>query len=181
MAEENGSSETGSPSELGPAENHRDRRIWWMLVGVGFVIFVAIILLGRPLIGGRLTAARNLDRATAMISETDGELKAIDAAVRASVSTVTPAQTEKALATLWATRLKLEEAARLSQDGYDRLTEDEQKRAVIVKNVAAARLEVLVPAEMALSNGGAVNDQALREYEQAVEKARQAEAALAKL
>jgi hypothetical protein len=181
MVEENGSSETGATSELGPAEDHRDRRIWWMLVGVGLVIFVAIILLGRPLVGGRLTAARNLDRATAMISETDGELKTIDSAVQASVSTVTPAQTEKALATLWATRLKLEDAARLSQDGYDRLTEDEQKRAVIVKNVAAARLEVLVPAETALSNGGAVNDQALREYEQAVKKARQAEAALAKL
>jgi exonuclease VII small subunit len=77
--------------------------------------------------------------------------------------------------------LRLEEAARLSQEGYDRLTEDEQRRAVIVKNVATARLAMLVPAETALSNGGAVNDQALREYEQALEKARQAEAALAKL
>jgi len=181
MTEEDAKPDTGSSSELGPQEDHRDRQIWWALVAVGFVVFIAIVLLGRPLVGGRLTAARNLDRATAIIAETDGDLRAIDRAVRASVSTATPADTEKALATVYAARKKLEEASSLSQSGFDRLTEDEQRRALIVKAIATARLEALVPAETALSNGGAVNEQALRDYEKAVEKVRQADAALVKL
>jgi hypothetical protein len=181
MAEEGAKAGTDSSPELQSQEDHRDRQVWWALVAVGLVVFVAIIMLGRPLVGGRLTAARNLDRATAVIGETDGPLQTIDRAVRASVSTATPADTEKALALVYATRKKLDEASSLSQNGFNRLTEDEQRRAVIVKNIATARLEALVPAETALSNGGAVKEQALRDYERALEKVRQADAALVKL
>jgi hypothetical protein len=179
MAEEDASFETGS-SEPGPAENHRDRQIWWTLAAVGLVLFIAIVMLGRPLVSGRLTAARNLDRATAMVLGTNVQFVAIDSAVRAS-STMTSAGAEEALATVRATRRTLEEASPLSQNGYGRLTEAEQKRATLVKAMAVARLEALVAAETALSNGGAVKEQALREYDRAAEKVRQADAALVKL
>jgi exonuclease VII small subunit len=169
-----------SPS-AGPEESHRDRTIWWILAGVGVVVFIALMFLGRPLVSGRLSAARNLDKATTMIAATDGDFAAIDKAVLASVSSETPAGDESALAKIFAIRPKLEEAEQLSQTGYERLTEDEQRRAKLVKAVAAARLETLIPAETALSNGAAVQDQAIRDYEKAVEKARQADAALVKL
>jgi len=155
--------------------------MWWALVVVGVVIFVAVIFFGRPLVAGRLTAARNLDRATAMIAETNPDLAAIDVAVRASASNGALTNAKDTLTKLWATRRKLEAASTLSQNGFDRLTEDEQKRAKIVKAVAAARLGVLVPAETAVTNGGAVNEQAQFEYEAALEKSRQADAALSKL
>jgi hypothetical protein len=181
VSEENLSSETGPAPSADPGESHRDRQVWWILFAVGVVVFVAIVLLGRPLVAGRLTAARNLDRATAMIKDTNGELSVIDRAVRASSSTGTLEGTKDSLAKVWATRVKLEEASALSQNGFDRLTSDEQRRALIVKGMAAARLEVLVSAEMALSNGGAVNEQALRDYERAIEKVRQADTALVRL
>jgi hypothetical protein len=94
---------------------------------------------------------------------------------------MTSAGAEEALATVRATRRTLEEASPLSQNGYGRLTEAEQKRATLVKAMAVARLEALVAAETALSNGGAVKEQALREYDRAAEKVRQADAALVKL
>jgi hypothetical protein len=181
VQEENRVSETDSPAAPEIQESHRDRQIWWALATLGVVIFVAVIFLGRPLVSGRLTAARNLDRATAMVKETNVDLAALDVAVRASASTGAPTNAKDTLTKLWATRRKLEAASALSQNGFDRLTEDEQRRAKIVKTMAAARLEVLVAAEMVVSNGGAVNDQAQREYEAALEKVRQADAALAKM
>jgi hypothetical protein len=181
VTEENQTSEPESSGAPEVQESHRDRQIWWALAAVGVVIFVAVIFLGRPLVSGRLMAARNLDRATKMITETNSDLAALDVAVRASASTGESTNPKDTLAKLWATRRKLEAASTLSQNGIDRLTEDEQRRAKIVKAMAAARLEVLVAAEMAISNGGAVNDQAQREYDAAVEKVREADAALAKL
>jgi hypothetical protein len=150
-------------------------------VAVGVVIFIGVILLGRPLVEGRLGAARNLDKATAILKGTDSSMSAVDRAVRSSATTSTPEGAKDALAIVWATRAKLQEASSLSQDGYERLTTDEQKRAVLVEAVAASRLEALIPAETALSNGGAVKDQAMQEYERALEKVRSADAALVKL
>ena len=181
MAGEDAGAEAGSLSPPGPEEDHRERRVWWTLVAVGFVVFIAVVLLGRPLVQARLNAARNVDRATAMITATNADLIKIDSAVRASDSTMTPEAIAKALATVGATRKTLQEASGLLQQGYDRLTEDEQRRAVIVKSMATARLELLVSAETALSTSGTVNGRAIGEYKRAVEKVRQADAALAGL
>ena len=175
----NTTSSVGASPE--PEANDRDRQIWWALVAVGVVVFIALIFFGRPLVEGRLTAARNLDRATATIGETDGALRSIDRAVKASPSTQTPGESAEALAVVRATQAKLEEASALSQDGYDRLTTDEQRRATIVKAMATARIDALIAAETALSTDGSVREQALRDYAQAVERVRQADAALVKL
>jgi hypothetical protein len=181
VTEDSGSQTAGPSSDVPPDEDHRDRLIWWSLVAVGVVVFIGVVLLGRPLVEGRLVAARNLDKATAILSESDNSMSAVDRAVRAAATTSTPEGPQDALAIVWATRVKLQEASSLSQKGYERLTTDEQKRAVILKAIAAARLEALIPAETALSNGGAVRDQALQEYERALEKVRSADAALVKL
>ncbi len=84
MTEEESGSETSSSSVIRPGEDHSDRRMWWTLTLIGVVVFVGVILLGRPLVEARLNAARNLDRATAMILGTNSELDAVDRAVRSS-------------------------------------------------------------------------------------------------
>jgi hypothetical protein len=181
VTEDSGSQKAGPQSDVSPDEDHRDRLIWWSLVAVGVVIFIGVVLLGRPLVEGRLVAARNLDKAAAILKETDGSMTALDRAVRSSVTTSTPQGAEDALAIVWATRVKLQEASSLSQTGYERLTTDEQKRAVLLKATATSRLAALIPAETVLSNGGAVRDQAMQEYERALEKVRSADASLEKL
>jgi hypothetical protein len=150
-------------------------------VAIGVVVFVGVIFFGRPLVEGRLTAARNLDKATAMIADSDSQLAVIDSAVRASSATGDPGKGAQTIALVSATRSTLEDASRLSQDGYNRLTSDEQERAAIVQATAEARLEALASAATVLSAEGQALTRALQEYERAVEKVRSADAALVKL
>ena len=179
---------SGADSALPPVPDvdHSERTIWWTIFAVGLVVFVGILLLGRPLVQGRLTAARNLDRATAMVAESNEELAAIDDRVRAVSATPEGGPGREASAEIEAARGRLKEAAVLSETGYDRLTSDEQERAVIVKTTALTRLEVLDAAEAVLSAGTAGvppggSERALREYEEAVDKVREADAALSRL
>jgi hypothetical protein len=182
MSDEEAGAGTDSSSAHGPDQDHRDRQIWWMLTAIGFVAFIAVIMLGRPLVEGRLAAARNLDRATTIVLGTSSEFAAIDSAVRSPSAT-----DSKALESISATRDVLQEASELSLEGFDRLTTDEQKRATIVKALAAARIDALAAAEAVLSAGGegagnaGVRQRAFNEYKRAAEKARQADAALVKL
>jgi hypothetical protein len=186
VADQHARSETDAVSPPGPDVDHSDRTIWWAIFAVGFVVFVGVLLLGRPLVQGRLNAARDLDRATAMIADSKKDLAAIDDRVRAVSATSQGGSGSDASAEIQAARGRLKEAAVLSETGYDRLTSDEQERAVIVKATALARLEVLDAAAVVLSAGttGAPpggNERALREYEEAVDKVRQADAALLRL
>ena len=156
-------------------------------MAVGLVVFVGFILLGRPLVEGRLTAARNLDRATAMIPGTDGALVTIGAEVHASSATSSTDSNGEAQAAISDARSILQEAALLSQTGYDKLTEDEQRRARIVEAMATARIEALDAAEAVLSAGAESSataegsEQRIRDYDKAMEKVRGADAALGKL
>lgn len=186
MADQNTGSETDAGPPLGPDVDHRDRTIWWAIFAIGFVAFVGVLLLGRPLVQGRLTAARNLDQATAMIADTKKDLAAIDDRVRAASATSQGDPGRDTSAEIEDARGRLEEAVVLSEAGYERLTEDEQERAVIVKATALARLEVLEAAAAVLSAettgvppGG--SERALREYEEAFDKMQQADEALLRL
>ena len=177
---------TQQDSGPGLSAADRERRTWWTIIAVGVVVFVGIIVLGWPLVEGRLAAARNLDSATATIVGTKEDLAAIDTAVRAEPATSTAAADARTLSVLEALRVRLEDAQKLSQIGYERLTTDEQKRAASVKAMAAARLEVLDAAEAVLSASSATADsaartQAIEKYDAAVEKMRQADAALVRL
>ena len=51
-------------------------------MAVCVVVFLGILVLGRPLVEGRLNAARNLDDAVMLIADTEEPLTQIDAAVR---------------------------------------------------------------------------------------------------
>ena len=187
MTDRDVDSASGYPSTGAPEQDHRGRRIWWMIVAVGFVVFIGFIMLGRPLVEGRLTAARNLDRATAMIPGTDDAFASIDSAVRALSSRGTMDSSSATEAAIAEARAVLVEAVTLSQSGYEKLTEDEQRRATIVKAMATARLKALDAAEAVVlpsgESGGAstAREQAVKDYEAAIEAVRQADAALGKL
>ncbi len=186
MADQHTGADTDAVSPPGPDVDHSDRTIWWTIFAVGFVVFVGILLLGRPLVQGRLTAARNLDRASAIIADTKTDFAAIDDRVRAVSATSGSGSGPGTSAEIAAARGRLKEAAALSETGYDRLTSDEQERAVIVKATALARLEVLDAAVAVLSAGTTGvptggTERALREYEAAVDKVRQADEALLRL
>ncbi len=121
-----------------------------------------------------------------MVAESNEELAAIDDRVRAVSATPEGGPGSEASAEIEAARGRLKEAAVLSETGYDRLTSDEQERAVIVKTTALTRLEVLDAAEAVLSAGTAGvppggSERGLREYEEAVDKVREADAALSRL
>jgi hypothetical protein len=186
VADQHAGSETDAVSPPVPDVDHSDRTIWWTIFAVGVVVFVGVLLLGRPLVQGRLAAARNLDRATAMIADTEAGLAAIDDRVRVVPATSQASPGGDASAEIEAARGRLKEAAVLSETGYDRLTSDEQRRAVIIKATALARLEVLDAATAVLSAGANSvpsdrRERALKEYEEAVDRVRQADAALVRL
>jgi hypothetical protein len=185
VAQQDEGSEIEPAATPSPQEDHRDRRTWWVIVAVGLVVFVVVLLLGRPLVQGRLDAARNLDRAATMISATNGDLSGIDSAVRASAKSGT-APDASVTASVVATRRTLEEAASLAQSGSASMTSDEQERAVLVRGTATTRLEALDAAEAVLSagldsSGAGASAQALEKYDRAVEKVREADTALVKL
>lgn len=153
---------------------------------VGLVVLLGILWLGRPLVEGRLAAARNLDRSVAVIKSADAVLATIDAEVRSTSASGAAAPTNDMRAAIPEARGILQEAATLSQAGYDRLTEDEQERAMLVKAAAATRLEAVDAAEAVLSarSGQAATakvakKRALEEYERAIQKVKQSDAALA--
>lgn len=164
---------------------HDERRLWWTIAAVGLAVFIAIMLLGRPLVMGRLEAARNLDRAASLIESVDDDLVVIDTAVRDARKTGWSDSRAPALSAVNELRPTLEEAARLSQTGYDRLTTDEQKRASAVKGMAIARLELLAVVESLLRDESVARPRgdspSPAEYERAAENVRKADAALGKL
>lgn len=173
-----------TPSGPMHAPDDSERRTWWAIVAISAVLFVAIVLLGRPLVLGRLEAARNLDRATAMVAGTDGGLAEVDAAVRAVPASGGVDANEAVLSAIEDLRITVQEAETLSQRGVERLTTDEQQRAASVKAMAGARIEVLEAAERVLAGAGASGarrEEARAAYDAAVEKTRRADAALVKL
>ena len=138
-------------------QDHSERRIWWTIFAVCVAAFIGILVLGRPLVEGRLSAARNLDEAVMLIAGTKEPLAQIDEAVRRAAMASRPpssAPDAAALASVSATRANLEKAETLSTTGYDRLTEDEQERATLIEATATARLAVLAAAEAILSADG---------------------------
>jgi hypothetical protein len=187
VKEQSTGSETRSSTESGPDEDHSDRRIWWTIVGIGFVLFIGVVLLGRPLVEGRLTAARKLDRAAALIASTADGLTAIDRVVRSSSAGAAAASDSDVFGIITETRVSAREAAVLSESGFKWLTEDEQKRATLVKAAAIARVASLDAAAAVLSASeegtaaASAKERAMQKYEQAIEDVRQADAALKNL
>jgi hypothetical protein len=132
-------------------EVRRDRVVWTTLIVLGVLAAAGAMALGWQVVEGRLDAAKKLDRAMALLAQTDDTIVAVDEIVRANVSSETASQARAAGSRIDSTRTQLEEAASLSMAGIDRLTDDEQEQAHLVEAAAKARLEMLDTAPAVLS------------------------------
>ena len=127
-----------------PAESpRRTGVVWLILIAIGIVAFTVVGVFGSRIVGGRLEAARQLDRATLLVERAGNAVVAIDEVVRADVSPSVAVKARDAGTRVAPARLLLEEALRLADSAMPRLTDDEQRRATLLKDAAAARIEML--------------------------------------
>ena len=124
-----------------------------MLVGVGVLILVAVVLLGRPLVIRRLNAARSLDTAAQQVVVVSVTVNSVDTLVRAEVSSQTAAASQEASPNIVKAKKQLKEAVRMIDSGLSALNDDEQKRAALVRRTAVARIEMLDEAPVILGLG----------------------------
>lgn len=129
----------------------RDRVIWTTLVLLGVLVAGGVLALGWGVIQGRLTAAKQLDRATALLSGGDATIVSADEIIRAEVSPETAAKAAGIDARVQAARSPLAEADVLAGAGIARLTDDELKLARLIQQAAKMRIAVLDAAVVVLS------------------------------
>jgi hypothetical protein len=164
-----------------PAQDNRDRRIWWALVAAGVVGMLLVMWFGRPLLTGRLDAARKLDQATAILVTSNPAMASVDTAVKAQVLTQEAASSADVSSTIISTQRQFKEAVRMIDDGYPHLTEDEQRRANLVKASLQNRIVMLDAAPTILeANAAAAAAKPLAEdaWTRALEADRSARAAV---
>lgn len=145
------------PPSLLPDDAARERRIWWTLVAIGAAIMIGIMVLIWPLIRGRLDAAKNLDTATVIISQSATDLDLIARTVQTDPSAETSSVIADVQRKIPAVR---EEAARgvaLVNAGFDRLTDDEQRRATLTREALVARVAMLDAAAPIVSAEGSAS------------------------
>ncbi len=133
----------GSAPEPSPAEQHRERRIWWTIAGVGVVLVAVIMFLMWPIMRGRLEAARKLDEASAVIEDVQTRVQAVDIVVRSEPDSETAQAAARVEPSIPKLESQLKQAAGRLDEGYDRLTEDEQRRATLVKAAMLGRVTML--------------------------------------
>lgn len=132
-------------------EARRNRTIWTILILLGVLVAAGALALGWDVIEGRLTAARQLDRAASLLKGTDEFIIAADEVIRADVSPETATKAVKIAPLVERTRSQLAEANALAGAGFDRLTDDEQRQARLIQGAAKARFEMLDAAAATLS------------------------------
>ena len=143
---------TIEPASPGDArDQHRERRIWWALVGLGAVIVLGIMILLWPIIRGRLDAAKSLDTATVIISQSDSDIELVARTVAAEPSAETSDVIADVQRKIPPMRGELARGIALLDVGYNRLTDDEQRRATLTRAVLAARVAMLDAAAPILS------------------------------
>lgn len=135
-----------------PAEVRRDRIVWTTLIVLGVIVATGALALGWRVIQGRLEAAKQLDRAMALLKQSDATVTAVDEIVRTGGSPDAAERAEEIAPRVETARTELAEANALAGAGYDRLTDDEQKRARLVQASAVARGEMLASAEPVLAS-----------------------------
>lgn len=153
---------TDDTPQADAAEVRRDRIIWTTLIILGVIVAAGTIALSWRLIEGRLGAAKELDQAVALLKGSDATVTAADEVVRAAVSTQSAAKAAAVAPLITATIAQLVEANRLAGNGFDRLTDDEQKKVRLVQAASTARAEMLkkVPAIISARSQAAQADEA---------------------
>lgn len=154
MTDQQQTSEQPSPSPKAPeltseqaaALRRHERRIW-IGVAIGCVVALGLFAwLGSFMVSKRMEAARGVDRAASLIQKADATVLAIDEVVRSEVSADIAEKAKSLSSKLGATKGQLDDAVAQIDAAMPRLTDDEQKRARLLRDAAKARLEMLAVA-----------------------------------
>ena len=177
-------------------EDELDRRIWRAVFIGGTIVAVIVCALGWRFVAPRLDAAKQLDHSVVVVNQADTELAALGSAVAAEAASPSTA-TEAALIGLQPgladTRTRLAEVVAGIDAGMPRLSDDEQREAVLVRAGAQARLDeidavpgIVSASRRAANEPSAANTEALRKlaigpsgaYQSARARAAEADTAL---
>lgn len=133
-----------APAAQPSADARRTKRNIWIIVAVvGVIALVVFGLLGYQSFTKRLAAARQLDEATGLVEQGDVIVVQVDTVVREKVTPELAESAKGAQSRVPEAVTQLKRAVELIEAGYPDLTEDEQKRANLLKAAAAARLAML--------------------------------------
>ena len=174
----------------------QERRIWRNVVVAAILVGILICALGWRFVAPRLEAAKSLDRAVVLVNAVDPTLLNLDAAVK-TVASAPSTQTAGAVRALDPelsdARAMLTQASALIDSALPRLSDEEQRVALLVQTSAEARVGVLdaerdivSAAEKAAGDPSAGNITSLRSlvnpsgsaYRAAKQKAADADAAI---
>lgn len=142
---------TDERTHADPGVVRRDRMIWTTLVVLGALVAAGVLALSWGVIEGRLNAAKQLDRAVALLKGTDATVTAADEVIRADLGPEMAAKAADVATRVETARTQLAEANTLSVAGFDRLTDDEQEQALLLQQATQARLDMLGSAAAVLS------------------------------
>ena len=117
---------------------------------VAVAIIVLVVLFARS-ITARLGAARKIDRATVIAKKVDGDVVAIDQAVRSPIDEQSAETKALAAKRIARARAQLEQVVALSNEAYGALNDDEREQALMLRATADARLQMLALAQPILA------------------------------
>ena len=143
-------SEQPLPPHVEQAYRRLSRRAMLLMSVIVIVVLVAAGFIGSSAITRRLKAAREIDRATRLLEQADTIVLDIDEVIRAEASPVMAERARALLDKMPSTVSDLKEVERLIDDAMGKVTEDEQRKSVLLRAAASARLEMLEPAKPVL-------------------------------
>lgn len=138
------------PPDVEQAYRRLSRRAVIVTSLIVIVVLTAAAFIGTNAISRRFEGARNLDTALDLLEQADEVVLDVDEVVRSEVSTALAQRATQLITRLPGTRRDLERAERLISGAMDSVTEDEQRRARLLRGSVLARLEMLDSADAIL-------------------------------
>ncbi len=139
-----------TPPHVEQAYRRLSRRAIVFTSVIVVVVLAAAVFIGTNAISRRFEGARDLDRALVLLEEADEVVLDVDEVVRSEVSTSLAKQADELRGKLPGARRDLKESERLISDAMEKVTEDEQRRARLLRGSVQARLEMLESADVIL-------------------------------
>jgi hypothetical protein len=135
--------ESDTLSVASDEQDRRARRVWLMLWIGGGIVLILFLLAFWPVMRGRLDAAKQLDEAQALLKQARGSVSDVDRVVAQQLSADPSVATPDVSPQVLVARRELTQIDALVDDAMPHLTEDEQRRATLVRDAADARLAML--------------------------------------
>ena len=116
-----------------------ERLIWFAVITGGVVVLAVFLYFFWPVMQARLDAVKQIDQAQALLGQAEGSIAQIDQAVTAQLSPEAAPAVRDTSAQILVARRELDQATKLIGEAMPRITEDEQKRAELLRTAIAAR------------------------------------------